>query len=53
MKMIKKFFIVLVILFFYQSSLYAEQRYNLPIDNSPFIGTENASVTIIEFIDYQ
>lgn len=53
MKMIKKFFIVLVILFFYQSSLYAEQRYNLPIDNSPFIGTENAPVTIIEFIDYQ
>jgi len=30
-----------------------EQRYNIPVENSPVIGSENAPVTIIEFIDYQ
>jgi len=32
----------------------AEQtRYEIPLDDSPFIGPASASVTIVEFIDYQ
>ncbi|MFN3480154.1 MAG: hypothetical protein ACK415_07170 [Thermodesulfovibrionales bacterium] len=31
----------------------AEERYTIPIENSPSYGPENAPVTIIEFLDYQ
>lgn len=31
----------------------AEERYTIPIENSPSYGSENAAVTIIEFLDYQ
>jgi hypothetical protein len=31
----------------------AGNRYNVPIENSPAWGPEDAPVTIIEFIDYQ
>ncbi|MCE5313290.1 MAG: hypothetical protein LLF86_09095 [Nitrospiraceae bacterium] len=30
-----------------------EQRYSVPIEDSPFYGPANAAVTIIEFLDYQ
>jgi hypothetical protein len=33
--------------------LAADKRTNVPIGNSPFLGPENAPVTIIEFIDFQ
>lgn len=33
--------------------VHAEPRYSIPTENSPFIGSEKAPVTIIEFIDYQ
>jgi len=45
--------IVFILIISTTSSLAAEQRYNLPVENSPFIGNANAPVTIIEFIDYQ
>jgi hypothetical protein len=31
----------------------ADQRYTVPLENSPSRGPENAPVTIIEFIDFQ
>lgn len=31
----------------------AEERYTIPIENSPSYGPENAPITIIEFLDYQ
>ncbi|MDH3392355.1 MAG: hypothetical protein OEL85_11250 [Desulfobulbaceae bacterium] len=31
----------------------AEERFSIPIDNSPILGPENAQVTIIEFLDFQ
>ncbi len=34
-------------------SVFAEPRYNLPIENSPFIGAADAPLVIVEFIDYQ
>lgn len=30
-----------------------EQRYTVPLDDSPFCGASTASLTIIEFLDYQ
>jgi hypothetical protein len=35
------------------SSALALDRYQVPIDNSPRLGPENAPVTVIEFIDFQ
>lgn len=52
--MIIKFLFFLFFMIFIVSQAHAtEPRYNLSVENSPFIGTENAPVTIIEFIDYQ
>lgn len=52
--MIIKFLFCLFFMIFIVSQVHAtEPRYNLSVENSPFIGTENAPVTIIEFIDYQ
>jgi len=31
----------------------AEDRYSVPLADSPSLGPENAPVTIIEFLDYQ
>lgn len=53
MKKFKNLVIIPFIFCFFSFSIAADQRYNLPIENSPFIGNINAAVTIIEFIDYQ
>lgn len=29
------------------------KRYDVPLENSPSIGPEDAKITIIEFLDYQ
>jgi protein-disulfide isomerase len=29
------------------------KRFQIPLENSPVIGSETAAVTIVEFIDYQ
>ncbi len=50
----EKILVLIFFLIFTVSNLWAaEVRYNLPVENSPFLGNETAPVTIIEFIDYQ
>ncbi|WP_353684279.1 hypothetical protein V4D30_00405 [Thermodesulfovibrio sp. 3907-1M] len=53
MKIIKQLLFVLLGLSLLSSAFAAEKRYSLPLENSPYIGYENAPVTIVEFIDYQ
>lgn len=53
MKKFKNFMIGLFVIYFYSFAIAADYRYNLSIENSPVIGNENATLTIIEFIDYQ
>ncbi len=48
-----RIFPFVVFIFLITSSALAEERYSVPIGNSPSYGPENAPVTIIEFIDYQ
>jgi hypothetical protein len=43
----------IVLLLIAGPSFAAEQRYTVPIGDSPQKGPENAPVTIIEFIDFQ
>jgi hypothetical protein len=31
----------------------ADQRYSVPLEDSPYLGPENATVTIVEFLDFQ
>jgi len=33
--------------------IFASDRYNVPIENSPQKGPKNAPITIIEFLDFQ
>jgi hypothetical protein len=49
----KNLIILLFILFSAPYAFTAEQRYTVPLEDSPFCGPENATVTIIEFLDYQ
>jgi hypothetical protein len=35
------------------SGIAADQRYSVPLLDSPSLGPENAPVTIIEFLDFQ
>jgi hypothetical protein len=49
----KNIFITLVILFSASYAFTAEQRYNVPLEDSPSCGAQNAPVTMIEFLDYQ
>jgi hypothetical protein len=49
----KKFFILLFIFFTATSSFADEQRYTVPLEDSPSCGARNAPVTVIEFLDYQ
>lgn len=51
--MIKKMFFLFISLFIFTYAQASETRYNLPTENSPFIGSDKAPVKIIEFIDYQ
>lgn len=50
-----KYFIFLgmFLLIFFPCLTYADTRYSISTENSPFIGKIDAPVTIIEFIDYQ
>ncbi len=45
--------IVLTFLALVLSPLAAEERLNLPLENSPSLGPENAPVLMVEFIDFQ
>lgn len=49
-KILTVLFLTFLIVYYSHAS---EIRYSLPIENSPFLGSESASVNIIEFIDYQ
>jgi len=49
----KKLLILLFVIFTASFSFAAEQRYTVPTEDSPYCGTQNAPVTIIEFLDYQ
>jgi len=53
MKVFKLIVFIFIVLFIMAHAFSGEQRYNLRVENSPFIGSENAPVTIVEFIDYQ
>ena len=44
---------VLVVLLLSFSLSFAEQRFIIPIEDSPSYGPKNAPVTVIEFIDFQ
>lgn len=53
MNTIKNIFIILFLLYSATSSLADEQRYSVPLEDSPSCGARNAKVTFIEFLDYQ
>lgn len=44
---------VLIVLLLSFSPSFAEQRFVVPLEDSPSYGPKNAPVTIIEFIDFQ
>jgi len=44
---------VLLILLLCTIPVHAGQRVNIPPENSPTLGPDNAPVTIFEFIDFQ
>jgi len=48
----KILFCILVILLAASASADVK-RYSVPVEDSPYLGSSNAPVTIIEFIDYQ
>jgi hypothetical protein len=50
---LKRVIPVLLVLLFAFAAFAEEKRYTVPIDDSPSRGSENAPVTIIEFIDFQ
>ncbi len=45
--------LIFLAILFIPFSVFAQPRYNIPIDNSPFIGAADAPLVIVEFIDYQ
>jgi hypothetical protein len=49
----KKLSVLLFVLFSASYAFTAEQRYNVPLEDSPWCGSQNAPVTMIEFLDYQ
>jgi len=46
-------YLLLSILLIIPAVVFAETRYDIPIEGSPSLGPENALITIVEFIDYQ
>ena len=49
----KKLMVCCVVLLLVSGAYAQEKRFNVPLEDSPVIGPENASVTMIEFVDYQ
>jgi hypothetical protein len=44
---------IIFVLIISPTGIASEDRYEIPVADSPTWGPENAPVTIIEFIDYQ
>ncbi len=44
---------IIVVIFLLAPLLYAAERYDVPIGNSPSRGPAGAPVTVIEFLDFQ
>lgn len=54
MKLTARCIFVLIVMLCMGTYAYCdEQRYSVPIEDSPSYGPSNAPVTIIEFLDYQ
>ena len=49
----KKIYLVILFLLVSSTAFPDVQRYNVAIDNSPQKGPRDASVTVIEFLDFQ
>jgi hypothetical protein len=49
----KKIFIILFAILLVATASAEIKRYNVSLEGSPSAGSQNAAVTIIEFIDYQ
>lgn len=45
--------IILLFVLFTATSFAADERYSVPLEDSPSCGAQNAKVTFIEFLDYQ
>jgi hypothetical protein len=54
MSVLRRVQVLFAIVLLYPAISYgAEKRYDIPIEGSPSMGPENATVTIVEFLDYQ
>jgi protein-disulfide isomerase len=49
----KKLLAVVLVCLFSGTASAEIKRFAIPLEGSPFIGPQNAPVTIVEFIDYQ
>ena len=45
--------IFFLLLFFSSHALCQDIRYDVPIGHSPWLGPEDAPVTVVEFLDFQ
>lgn len=52
-KNMKKLMVCCIVLLLVSGAYAQEKRFNVPVEESPVIGPENAAVTMIEFVDYQ
>jgi hypothetical protein len=53
MNLLYRWFFATLIIFVPFIAYASENRYNVPIGDSAALGPVNASITMIEFIDYQ